>query len=178
MSNKKEIIKIIKEKIILNIPKAEIEKELSLKYTNEEFNKILTNFPEPELKQKYKKNNKTLIVLAYVLAFLGVFHGFLLGRAESENPVVRVAGALDGLILSVAVALMGLSTLKSFQKTSYLLVIFMSVFFLFKGLFYPVGLTTLAQIVLSIVVLVMSISLYKKMYPKNITKTETPTLVQ
>jgi hypothetical protein len=75
MPNKKEITKIIKEKIKLNVPKVEIEKELSSKYKPEEFVKILAEFPEPEVKLKYKKNAKFLVVLAYILAFLGVFHG-------------------------------------------------------------------------------------------------------
>lgn len=178
MFNKKQraIGKIIRKKLKENpyISKTDLGKELSASFALEDYEKALDGLPDSELKLKYKKQEKILIVLAYVLAFLGVLHGFLFGRGDSMDATVRVAGALDGLIYSLAVAVMGLSMIKQFQKVSFYLVIFMSIFFFSKTLFYVIAITTLAQIVLSIVVFVMAIILYKKLFPK-IKKIDIPT---
>src|SRR3989338_8339059 len=99
MSNKKEIVGFIKEQIKQNTPKSQIENELSSKYEPKEYEKILKDFPEPSLKEKYKLLNNIIIgciVFVTLLKLLAII------RIASEFGIIAILGFLAlGLLIPV-----------------------------------------------------------------------------
>jgi len=168
MSNKKEIIKVIKERIKSNIPKIEIEKELSIKYKTEEFIKILADFPEPELIQKYKAQNTVLIifiVIATLLKFISI--------VAMEPGTVPISFLL---LISLIIPIILIVGLLSFRKNSYGLTAAVCIFSLLPFLKNPDELAYLnSMLVLISIIVILSLSLFlrKKIYPKKIVKIET-----
>ena len=168
MSNKKEIVKVIKERIKSNIPKIEIEKELVSKYKTEEFIKILADFPEPELRKKYKTHNIVLIIFVVIATLLK-----LISIVVMEPGTVPISFLL---LISIIIPTILIVGLLSFRKNSYGLTAAVSIFSLLPFLKNPgelVYLNSMLVLISIIVILSLSLFLRKKIYPKNIVKIET-----
>jgi len=68
----KEIVKVIEWKLKTGISKADIEKDLSLKYKWWEYKDIIANYPDADKKEKYKIINYILIFIIWLVALLKI----------------------------------------------------------------------------------------------------------
>lgn len=171
MSNKKEIIKIIKEKIKLNIPKVEIEKELVSKYKVEEFIKILADFPEPELKQKYKKHNTALIICLVLIMLFRLADVFDLSLDFGGGAMILF------IVLVFGIPAYLINGLRFYRKSFYGIIIILSIASLGSFLRAPENFQYIYNTLEFIIVLVttiISIFLFRKIYPKKLIAKEQP----
>lgn len=170
MSNKKEIVKIIKEKIKLNIPKVEIEKELSIKYKAEEY-KILADFPESELKQKYKKYN-TVLIVCLVLIMLFRLLGVLDLNSDFGGGVMMLF-----IVLALGIPAYLINGLRFYRKSFYGIITILSIASLGSFLKTPENFQYIyytLEFIIVLVTTIISIFLFRKIYPKKlITKEQT-----
>ena len=175
MSNKKEIIKLIKERIQQNTPKLQIESELSSKYEPKEYEKILKDFPEPSLKEKYKLLNNIIIgciVFVTLLKLLAII------RIASEFGIIAILGFLAlGLLIPVFLIVY----LLQYRKNAYLITIVLTVMSLSNifdgvdkifasGKGIGIGLFFF-QLIIVILLISLPIILLKKLFPKQLVNT-------
>lgn len=169
MSNKKEIIQFIKDKIKQNTPKAQIQTELSSKYEVKEYEKILKDFPEPELKERYKVLNGLLITFTVIITLIKVLSILSLG---AEFGAIGVSAFLViGLFINVAIIIY----LLSYRASAYLLAFTFTVLSISKvfeggdivfssGSLFVIGIY-LINIIGVLSILILSIILFKKVHP-------------
>ena len=173
MSKKREILKMVKEKLKQEIPKSDIELELSSKYQKKEYRKILKDFPEPVLKKKYQKFHNALMVFL-VLELIGkIFAVTSINQGSSTNQI------LFWLVFSSIIPILLIINTSTYRASAYLLNI---IYITYSLISYYGGNPALRQTLplsgnifetilfflissIDFIPLILSIYLWYKMYP-------------
>ncbi|OGZ73062.1 MAG: hypothetical protein A2908_01925 [Candidatus Staskawiczbacteria bacterium RIFCSPLOWO2_01_FULL_38_12b] len=174
MSNKKEIVGFIKEQIKQNTPKSQIENELSSKYERKEYEKILKDFPEPSLKEKYKLLNNTLIACVSIMT---LFKLLTIVEIGSEFGVIAV---LIFLVIGLLIPIYLVIYLLQYRRGAYIITIALTVLSLrnfFDGVdeiftsgnWLYIGIFFFGLILVILLILIPAI-LLKKLWPKQLVK--------
>lgn len=169
MSDKKEINNFIKERIRQRISKSQIENELASKYKYEEYARILMDYPEPALKQKYSWLNTILISCLVIVTLFKVLS--ILGLGAVFGPI----GVSLFLILGLALNVFLIVYLLSYRASAYLATLTFTILSITKsvegtdqifasGDNLLIG-TAIFQFVLIGFIILLSIVLWKKVHP-------------
>lgn len=167
MSNSKQIIKFIKDQLKAGTSKTQIASELASNYEPKEYERFLKDFPEPELKAKYKTLNQILIACIAINIPFKLLAVFGLELA----PVGILIFCLMSLVISVCLILY----LSSFRAMAYLVTFLLTMQGLgqlVQGLEIALATGNVITILLAsiqtlsiILVLFLSIFLWKKVHP-------------
>ncbi|BFT94141.1 MAG: hypothetical protein MNSN_03900 [Minisyncoccus archaeiphilus] len=171
MNKIKEINNLINEKIKLGLTKGELEAELSSKYGKEEYRDILFDFPEKDLREKYRKHNRIII---WILVILTCFKALAyLTILPDINPIIGIILMVVGIIIPIWI----IKYLTSFRASAYMLALGMGILSttnIFEGALEilksgdPIIISLyFFQVILLFLVIGMSYHLFRKIHPTH-----------
>jgi ABC-type multidrug transport system fused ATPase/permease subunit len=163
MSNKTEITQFIKERINQNISKSQIETELSSKYQNTEYEKILKDFPEPALKEKYKNFNRALIVFIAVTFLIRLINLIKMATGGMVSEL-GIAVTLGVSIMILSLPVVAIYLVSSYSRRGY---IFTTLFYLYALQDAYKSMTSVINLFVPLIIVMLSVFLYRKIFPKT-----------
>ncbi len=169
MSNKDQITRFIKEKIREKVSKTQIETELASKYEEKEYRKILRDFPEPALKEKYKITNGVLVACIIIITLFKLLSILEIGFSLGVIPILLLC--LIGLVIPTILVVYLFSCRASiYIVTTFLLLSgFVRSFRGTEELFASADVISISIFALKkfigLLAICLSIFLWKKIYP-------------